>query len=108
MSCGFGCGGDGPSKYSPEYTKKQKFENNAGCGCSGDGRNDCSKPSLARVNSSLWLWEQKYGKLITKIIHTMDDQGHETVTIQKIPCPVVPPARPNRYGCCTSSYRVNR
>ena len=107
MYCGFGCGGNGPSKYSPEYQKKQKLENNAGCSCSGNGRNDCNEPSLAREGSPRWQWEQKYGKLVTKIIHTTDEQGHETVTVLKTPCPAVQSDKVKK-TCCSFNYRVNR
>ncbi len=104
--CGQGCGG--PSKDSLEFTRRWKPENNNGCGCSGSGRNDCSKPSIARVGSPLWQWEQIYGKLITKIIHTQDEDGHDIVTIEKTPCPLPETTRPSRNGCCSFVYRVKR
>lgn len=107
MSCILGCNGE-PSRFSPEYNKQWKAQNNAGCACSGTDRNNCDKPSTAKEGSPLWEWEQIYGKLITKIIHTQDDQGHRITTIEKIPCPVKIPDSPNRHRCCSVSYRVNR
>lgn len=107
MSCGVGCSG-GPTRFSPEYTRQWKAQNNAGCACSGTDRNNCDKPSLAKVGSPLWEWEQIYGKLTTRIIHTQDDQGHSLVTIEKIPCPVRISTKSSRHGCCSASYRVNR
>jgi len=107
MSCGVGCSG-GPSKYSPEFNKKWKAENNAGCCCNGSDRNNCDKPSIARKGSPRWEWEQKYGKIITKIIFEQDSQGHTVQRVEKTVCPPEEPKRPNRTGCCSLRYRVQR
>lgn len=106
MSCGFGCGG-GPSRYSPEYYRPYKPTNNAGCACSGNDRNSCDRPSLAKEGSPLWEWEQIHGKLITKITYSQDDQGHRIVLIEKTTCPPKVES-PSRHGCCSVGYRVNR
>jgi hypothetical protein len=106
MSCGAGCNG-GPSRFSPEHKMVWKAQNNSGCSCSSSGLNDCDKPSFAKEGSPLWEWEQIYGKLVTRITKTQDENGHETVLIEKIPCPK-PVETNSRYGCCSFTYRVNR
>lgn len=104
MSCVAGC--SNPGRWSPEFKKVYKAENTAGCCCNGSGRNDCEKPSLARPGSPLWEWEKNHGKLITKIIHTQDDQGHTITRILKTTCPIKT-ERPSRFGCCSLTYRTS-
>lgn len=107
MSCGQGGCSDGASPFSPEYKRYWKPENNAGCCCTGSDRNKCDKPSLAKPGSPLAKWEAIHGKVITRVLFEQDAQGHPTVRIEKLVCPI-PDDKPSRYGCCSLRYRVQR
>jgi hypothetical protein len=106
MSCDGGCGIT--TKYQPEFYRRWKPESNAGCCCGGPDRNDCDKPSLARVDSPLWEWEQVYGKLVETITYVSDDQGHTVQKVEKHPCGPTTVSPKSRHGCCVMKYRVNR
>lgn len=95
-----------PSPFSPEWKRRAKPENETGCGSGGD-RNDCSTPSLADPNSPRGRWEAVHGKLVTRITYGQDAQGHPTVHIQKLACPI-PVDRPSPHGSCFFRYRVPR
>lgn len=99
------CCGPGPSEYSPEHNKVFKFENNAGCCCSGNG--DCDTPSRAREGSPLWKWEQIHGKLVTIFTTLSDVNGHSYVQIERKSCPASQ-TRSRRTDCCSIRYRVIR
>ena len=105
MSCGVGCSG-GPTRFSPEYTRQWKPENNAGCACS-NRQNTCGTPSLAKEGSALWNFEQTYGKVVTKITLRQDEFGHTVQIVEKTLCPIEP-ERPTRAACCSVRYRTNR
>lgn len=99
-----GCGSCGNSKFSPEYTRPYKPENNSGCGVSDT--NQCEDPSLAIEGSPLWKWEQEHGRLITeaKMIHI---DGRSTIIFRKIPCPKT--VKKSGPGCPTSfRYKITR
>ncbi len=108
MSCGAGCSGESPRPWSPEFKRPWKPENNAGCSCGGGNRNTCDGPSLARPGSPLWKWEKEHGKLVTLIAFEQDAQGHPVTRIEKVICKPEPPSRPDRHGCCSFRYRVQR
>lgn len=94
-----------PSRYSPEYHKLFKPENNSGCCCSGN--DDCTTPSRAKEGSPLWKWEQIHGKLITIFTTLSDANGHIHTEIERKPCPLTP-TRKKRSDCCVLTYRVTR
>lgn len=102
MSCG-SCGGGGPSKYSPEFTRRQKPESNQGC-CPCHGASSCDTPSLASDGSPLAKWEAIYGKLITTVKTVQDEWGHTVQIVEKKTCPL-PPERVRKI-CCSLRYKV--
>jgi hypothetical protein len=101
------CCGSNKKPNSPEYGKEFKVENNGGCGCGGSNRNSCDTLSLARVGSPLWKWEQKYGKLITKITVDLDETGRFVQKIVKKPCPL-PEKKLRTERCYSLRYKVAR
>ncbi len=100
-----GCCSGSPGKWSPEYTKKFKPENNKDC-C-GSQSQDCSTPSNARENSVLWEWEQTHGKLITSVTFEQDGHGHTVQVIRKFTCPL-PVVDPRAKICTSMTYRISR
>lgn len=106
MSCGVGCGGDGPRRWSPEFSKPWKAENNSGCACGGSNRNKCTTPSLAKPGTPRWKWEQIHGKLVTVITFGQDPQGHPTTHVEKVVCPKE--ERKRNKPCCSFSYSARR
>lgn len=100
------CQSCGPSPNSLEYTRRRKPENNNGCGCSSSVNNDCDSPSLAAEGSALYIWEQKYGKLITTIKDGHDENGKKIKIIEKKPCPKK--LKNPDFGCCSLRYKVTK
>lgn len=98
------CSSCGPSPFSIEYQRRKKPENNNGCGCS-TGPNTCETPSLAIEGSPLYIWEQKYGKLVTTVTLEQDLFGKKIQVVKKNPCKNVDKKRKN---CISSFYRVIR
>ena len=103
------CGCNGVSRFSPEYYRRFKAENNNGC-CTSSfaARQSCGTESLAEKGSPLWKWEQIYGKLVTIVTYAQDAQGHTIQVVTRTPCGPPEPVRPDKFGCCSVSYRVNR
>lgn len=99
-----GCSSCGPSRFSIESIRRWKAESNTGC-CNNQKRT-CSTPSLAEENSPLWLWEQKYGKLLTTVAIIQDEWGHTVQKVEKTICePEV--VTQSRHGCCSLKYRLS-
>lgn len=99
------CCGSGRNPTSPEYTRRYKPENNAGCGCRGI--NSCDTPSLAEEGSALYEWEQIYGKLVTTISFQQDAYGRKVQVVTKTPCPKSN-SESSTHGCCALRYKVIR
>lgn len=102
MSCGCGTG---PSKYSPEYTRRYKPENNVGCCCGSTG--NCDTPSRALEGTPRWEWEQEYGKLVTKIVVEQDLDGIYREKVKREPCPLSKSSVKNN-NCCIFRYKIQR
>jgi hypothetical protein len=86
---------NGPGRWSPEYNKKWKPENNSGCSCGGKSLG-CNNPSLALTDSPRWQWEQVHGKLVTNFTWENDDNGHIVMKITRTPCPKTSPQTSKR------------
>lgn len=99
------CQSCGPAPNSLEYQRRRKPENSNGCGCASSA-NTCDTPSLAIEGSPLYIWEQKYGKLVTTIKEIQDENGKIVKIIEKKPCPKKENKPTN--GCCALRYRVIR
>lgn len=100
------CCGQSPSKGSIEFERRYKPENNNGCGC-GNVNNDCNAPSRALEGSSVWNWEQKYGKIVVTVTQVQDEQGHTVQIVEKTPCPIVSDKK-HTHGCCSVRYKIVR
>lgn len=99
-----GCCARFNSKYSPEYRKFFKPENNVGCGVRSLG---CDTPSLAMEGTPRYEWEQIHGKLVTTLTYSQDAQGHPVTLIERHPCPQE--ERSQRHPtCCSLKYSVVR
>lgn len=99
------CQSCGPAPNSLEYQRRRKPENGNSCGCASPA-NTCDSPSLAIEGSPLYLWEQKYGKLVTTIKEIPDENGKMVKIIEKKPCP--PQEKTKNPDCCSLKYRVTR
>lgn len=81
------CFNYGPSRFSLEYQRRRKPENNSGCGCCRQ-KSSCETPSLALENSPLDLWQKKYGKLKTTVTLKQDQFGRQVQIVEKKICPI--------------------
>jgi hypothetical protein len=99
------CSNFEPGVSSLEYQRRRKPENNNGCAC-GRAENTCDTPSLALEGSPLYLWEQKYGKLVTTVTVELDENGRKIQVVEKKPCP--PPPDKRNYTCCSLGYKIIR
>jgi len=100
-----GCDKCGASKYSPEFNKRFKGENNSGCGVKNS--KSCDSPSLAAAGSPRAEWEAVHGKLITHVTRKLGDDGRFFLEIIRIPCEPTS-TRKSRHCCCSLRYRVAR
>lgn len=98
------CSSCGPSEFSIEYQRRKKPENNNGCGC-GRIENTCNTQSLAIEGSPLFVWEQKYGKLVTTVTLEQDSYGKKIQIVEKKPCKIV---EKSKKTCCSAFYKVIR
>jgi hypothetical protein len=98
------CGGGDPSRSAPEYNKRYKAENSAGCCCTG--LDNCSKPSKARKGSALWNWEQEHGRLIGTFTEEIAPDGRKRIVFSKTTCAETKSSKSKT--CCSLSYKVTR
>lgn len=96
------------SEFSPEWTRRWKPENNAGCGCGCQAcKNDCDTPSMALPGSPLAEWEAIYGKVMTTITFEQNEFGKVVQKVEKTVCPKKSTGT-KRKECCSFRYRVLR
>ncbi len=101
------CSNCGPSRFSPEFTKRYKPQNHRGCSCGSGNDNKCDSESLAPVGSPLYEWEQIYGKLITTVKFIQNEWGETVQVVEKTPCPKLTERQHTR-SCCSLRYKVRR
>lgn len=97
------CRACSPGEFSPEFNKKFKPENNAGCGASDP--ETCDTPSIAREGSALWEWEKEHGRVVTLVRLVLGADGRSFEEFVKAVCPL-PIVKSGPVRCCALRYKV--